>query len=404
MIIQVVTQYFHPEPMRINDIVKNLVSMGHTVNVLTGLPNYPEGFVLDDYKGKNYKKHSKENLFGANVVRSRLIGRGIGSFKLLLNYISFAILASIKARRIDKNADVVFIQQHSPITLCKPAYIYAKRAKCPVVLYCMDLWPESITSRIYINEKSIFYKMLKNYCRRIYNKATALCVTSSGFADYFADVLDMKRDVIHIPQYAEDIFKPTPMPKTKELNLVFAGNIGKSQSVDTIVRAAALLRDSTNIKWHIIGSGSALEACKNLALDLEINENIKFYGRLKLSEMPKYYKMADALLVTLSSEKLIQLTLPGKVQTYMAAGRPILACAGGETAKVIKKANCGMVCAAEDFISLAKLVDKMSKDKTILEKYAENSRKYYDENFCKDKFFNDILKVFKLSIEHSRDC
>lgn len=402
MNIQIVTQYFYPEPMRINDIVKVLVEKGHTVNVLTGLPNYPEGVIPDEYKGKGYKKHKNEKIFGANVVRSRLIGRGSGSIRLFLNYISFALLASIKVKKIDRGADVVFIQQHSPITLCRPAYVYAKKAKCPVVLYCMDLWPQSITSRMHIYESSIFYKILKRYCRKIYSKATALCVTSAGFADYFRDVLDMERDVIHIPQYAEDIFKKMPMPKTKGLNLVFAGNVGKAQSVDTIVRAAALLKDRMNIRWHIIGSGSALEDCKKLTTELGADKVVTFYGRKPLEDMPRYYEMADVLLVTLASESLIELTLPGKVQTYMAAGRPILAAAGGEIARVIEDANCGMACAAEDFINLAKMVDKLSTDKSRLKEYASNSRKYYDENYCQQKFFDDILRLLEVTIEHTK--
>jgi glycosyltransferase involved in cell wall biosynthesis len=401
MNIQIVTQYFYPEPMRINDIVKVLVEKGHNVSVLTGLPNYPEGVIPDEYKGKGYKKHKQEKIFGANVVRSRLIGRGSGSVRLFLNYISFALLASMKARKIDRDADVVFIQQHSPITLCRPAYVYAKRAKCPVILYCMDLWPQSITSRMHIYEDSFFYKILKRYCRNIYAKATALCVTSVGFADYFKDVLDLDREVIHIPQYAEDIFKPMSLPKTKGLNLVFAGNVGKAQSVDTIIRAAALLKDRLDIRWHIVGSGSALEECKQLTTELGADMVVTFYGRKPLEDMPKYYEMADAMLVTLASEKLIELTLPGKVQTYMAAGRPIIAAAGGETMRVVEDARCGVACEAENFIELAKIVDKLSCDKSKLTEYAKNSRKYYNENYCQEKFFDDILRLLEITIEHA---
>ncbi len=401
MNIQIVTQYFYPEPMRINDIVKVLVDKGHKVSVLTGLPNYPEGVVPDEYKGKNYKKHKKEVLFGADVVRSKLIGRGKGSIRLFLNYVSFALSAGFKARMIDNDADVVFIQQHSPITLCRPAYIYAKRAKCPTVLYCMDLWPESVTTRLRLSDKSLLHKILKRYSRKMYKKATALIVSSSGFAEYFNDVLNIERDVIHIPQYAEDIFSAMPMPKSKGLNLLFAGNVGKSQSVDTIIRAAALLKDRDEINWHIVGSGSALDECKCLAKELKVSHLITFHGRLPLEDMPKLYAQADALLVTLASNKLIELTLPGKVQTYMAAGRPILAAAGGETSKVIEYANCGLACQSEDFISLAKNVDKLSKDKNKLKEYAKNSRQYYDDNYCQSKFFDDILKVMELSIEHT---
>ncbi len=400
MKILIVTQYFYPEPMRVNDIARILVEKGHEVHVLTGVPNYPEGKVLADYRGKNYKKHETETLFGVKVVRSKILGRGNSSFSLLLNYISFAFFASVKAQRIEADADVVFIQQHSPITLCRPAYVYAKRTKCPVVLNCLDLWPESITSRMRLNENTFFYKRLRNYCRRIYNKATALLVTSSGFADYFKEVLGMDRDVIHVPQYAEDIFKPMPLPKTRGLSLLFAGNVGFSQSVDTIIRAASLLKDEDDIRWNIVGSGSALDECRDLATELGVSHLVTFHGRRPLEEMPKFYEAADALIVTLKASKLIELTLPGKVQTYMAAGRPILAAAGGETSKVIEEAECGLACGSEDFISLAKNVYALLKNKNKLEEYAKNARIYYDKNYCQEKFFDDILNVMDVCVKH----
>ena len=400
MKILIVSQYFYPEPMRINDIARILVEKGHEVSVLTGIPNYPEGKVLADYKGKNYKKHANETLFGAKVTRSKLIGRGNNSISLLLNYISFAVLGSFRARKLTPDADVVFIQQHSPITLCRPAYVYAKRAKCPVVLNCLDLWPESITSRMRLSEKTFFYKRIRNYCRRIYNKATALLVTSAGFAEYFEKVLDMQRDVIHVPQYAEDIFEATPLPPKKGMNLLFAGNVGITQSVDTVIRAASLLRDRKDVHWNIVGSGSALDECKELAKELNVEHLVTFHGRKPLEEMPKYYSEADALLVTLRSNKLIEYTLPGKVQTYMAAGRPILAAAGGETTRVVEEADCGLACASEDFISLAKNVDTLLKNKSVLKKYARNARDYYNKNYCQEKFFDDILNIMELCVEN----
>jgi glycosyltransferase involved in cell wall biosynthesis len=400
MKILIVSQYFHPEPMRIADITKTLVERGHDVRVLTGLPNYPEGIVPDEYKGKNYKKHEQEEIFGAKVYRAKLIGRGKSSLSLLLNYISFAVMGSVKARKIAPDADIVFIQQHSPITLCRPAYIYAKRAKCPVVLNCLDLWPESITSRMRLNPNGFFYKRLKNYCRKIYSKATALLVTSAGFADYFQEVLEMERDVIHIPQYAEDIFEASPLPKNKGLKLLFAGNVGKAQAVDTIIRAASLLRDRDEISWDIVGSGSALNECKDLANELSVSHLVNFHGRKPLKDMPKYYSEADSLIVTLKANKLIEYTLPGKVQTYMAAGRPILAAAGGETTRVIEDADCGLACASEDFISLAKNALNLLEDKSRLKGFAKNARDYYDKNYCAQKFFDDIENIMDICVKN----
>ena len=214
------------------------------------------------------------------------------------------------------------------MTLCRPAYVYARRAKCPTVLYCLDLWPESVTSRMRLGKDSFLYKRLKNMSRRLYNKATALVVSCAGFADYFRDVLEMDRDVLHVPQYAEDIFTPTPLPRGRGLNLLFAGNVGGAQAADTIVRAAALLKDRNDIHWNIVGGGSSLDECQALAEELGVTHLVTFHGRRPLEEMPGFYAAADALVVTLQSNKLIEYTLPGKVQTYMAARKTHTGCGG----------------------------------------------------------------------------
>jgi glycosyltransferase involved in cell wall biosynthesis len=189
------------------------------------------------------------------------------------------------------------------------------------------------------------------------------------------------------------------MPKGKGLNLLFAGNVGKAQAADTVVRAASLLCDR-DITWHIAGSGSALDECRALAAELNVGDKVVFHGRLPLEDMPKLYEKADALVVTLQANKLIEYTLPGKVQTYMAAGRPILAAAGGETTRVIEDAKCGLAAASEDFVTLAKNADYMLKHKDELAQYAKNSREYYDKNYCKQKFFDDILKVMDICVKN----
>jgi len=343
MKIQVVSQYFYPEDFRVNDIVRQLVADGHEVCVLTGLPNYPEGTVKPGYRGG---KNRKETLFGAQIRRAWLLGRGKSSVTLFLNYLSFAISSCWMARFMKADADIVLIMQYSPVTVAHAGYILARRAKAPSVLYCLDLWPDSICSRLDAPQDSKFFKLMVKYCRFLYNKCDALAGTSAGFADYFKNTLHVRRNMVHIPQFAEDLFEARPYLKKDGVDFVFAGNVGGMQSVETIIRAAALLSDRPGIRWHIVGAGSSLDECKKLCTELGADSVVTFHGRLPIDEMPKFYEMADAMLVTLKANEQISRTLPGKVQACMAAGRAILGAAGGETAKVIAEAECGLCAPA----------------------------------------------------------
>ncbi len=396
MKILVVSQYFDPEPFRITDMVRRFVAQGHEVRVLTGLPNYPEGRVLDDYrKGKR----RKEVIHGAEVIRCSLLGRGKGSVRLFLNYVSFAISSSFKAMRLEKDCDVVLIMQYSPITVAHAGYIYARRAKVKSMLYCLDLWPESISVRMHLHSQSLLYKVLVKYCRMIYNRCDILASTSQSFKSYYLDVLGMSRESVHIPQYAEDLFAPTPLQDKEGIDLVFAGNVGKLQSATTMIRAAALLKDRKDIRWHIVGGVSTLDECKTLSSELGANGVVTFYGRRPLEEMPRFYAMADALLITLIKGDEITRVLPGKVQSYMAAERAIIGAADGETMRVVHDAGCGEIASSEDFITLAKIADKLSKDKKALKDYGQMARRYYDNNFSEQIFYDRFNQQFDELLE-----
>ena len=216
--------------------------------------------------------------------------------------------------------------------------------------------------------------------------------------EYFVEQFNLSEDKItYLPQYAEQIFADGVYQKEPDgkIHLVFAGNIGKAQSVETIIRAAAEVKDLPQLYWHIVGDGSALEECKSLACELHV-ENVIFHGRKPLEKMPSYYQKADAMLVTLMKDGVLSLTLPGKIQTYMSAGKPILAAADGEIANTISSANCGFCASAEDFIGLADCARKfclLSEEKR--QEYGKNSKRFYEENFERTIFFERIDELFK---------
>lgn len=399
MKILVVCQYYYPEPFRISDICESLVKRGHDVTVLTGLPNYPEGIVLDDYR---HGKKRNETLNGVKVIRCFEIGRGKSKLKLFLNYFSYAVSATIKTLFMKEEFDVVLVNQLSPVMIGIPAMAYKKKHHKKILFYCLDLWPDSLAAGG-IKENSIIYKIFYKISKWIYKSADMILVTSSMFEDYFKNVLEINTvNIKHLPQYAEDLFaqkeeasatEVAASTENKTFNFVFAGNIGDMQSVETIIKAANELQDYTNITFHIVGDGSKLEECKKLTGELEL-KNIRFYGRRPVEDMPQFYGMADAMLITLKDNKALSYTLPGKVQSYMAAGKPIIGAINGETRRVISDAACGFSCEAEDYKGLADLVLKFcgSNEK---EKMATNAQKFYSDNYSKDKF----MSILELSLK-----
>lgn len=394
MKILVVCQYYYPEPFRITDICESLVKKGHDVTVLTGLPNYPEGRVADEYRKGNKKE---ETLNGVKVLRSFEIGRGNNSLKLFLNYLSYTLSGSLKALFMKDKFDIVLVNQLSPVVMAIPAIVYKKKHKKKVMLYCLDLWPASLTAGG-VSEGSFIYKLFMKLSKWIYNSVDSIAVTSIMFKEYFNGTLGIaEKDIIHLPQYAEDLFIETvEVLKNGKYNFVFAGNVGDMQSVETIVRAAYELRERTDMIFHIVGDGSKLEECKELSNQLKLR-NIIFYGRKPISEMPQFYGLADAMLLTLKNDKTISYTLPGKVQSYMAARKPIIAAINGEANRVIEEADCGLCCDAENYKELANLIVRFC-DVDNKEKMSKNSYDYYIKNYNKEKFMS-VLENTLINLE-----
>lgn len=386
--ILVVSQNFYPEQFRINDICKELAKKGFDVTVLTGLPNYPEGKIFAGYEDKKKRTEIYE---GVKIVRCYERERKSGgAINLFLNYYSFVISSKKMLKKLDKDFDLVLVNQLSPIMQAEVALQYKKKYNVPVLLYCLDLWPASLSAGGV--KKGLIYNYYKKLSKKIYSSCDRIMVSSNMFKDYFEKEFGFDKDnLVYLPQYSEDIFKPNDrVVNPEQYNFVFAGNIGKLQGVDNIVNCAKLLEDKP-IKFHMVGNGSEYEKCVELAKGLK---NISFYGQRPLEEMPKFYDMADAMLVTLKHDDLISKTLPGKVQTYMAAGKPIIAACENEMKYVIEQANCGFVAKPENVEDLKSCILKFIESKNK-DEMAKNSRKFYEENFSKEMFFKKLLKIIE---------
>lgn len=391
MKILVVCQHFYPENFRINDICFELVKRKNNVTVLTGLPNYPKGKVLKEYK---WFRNRNQIINGVKVKRCSLVGRGNSLLQMIINYMWFAIFGSIKAIFMKKDFDIVYVYQLSPITMTWPAIIVSKMKKIPLIIHVLDQWPISITTGG-ISKSSLPYKILTKWSKYAYNKANLITCSSKSFKNYFINELGISKEkkFLYLPSYAESDYENIEKEENDTFDLLFAGNIGPAQSVETIIEAANILKNEKKIKFHIVGDGLNREKCEELAKKYDL-DNVIFYGYHKVEDMPKYYKIADAFLITMVNNEVVNSTLPAKIQSYMVAKRPIIGAISGEVFNVIKEAKCGLCCESLDYKQLAKLILNASKSNKI-EKWSNNSYNYYKKHFEKEKCLDDLENTLK---------
>ena len=403
MKILFVCQHYKPEPFRLSDICEDLVQRGHEVAVLTGIPNYPEGEIYADYRKR---KKRRETINGVTIFRSYTIARRKNTLYRILNYFSFALSSTIGVifgRYKAKNGldfDCVFVNQLSPVMMAWAGIVYKNKYNKPMFLYCMDVWPDSLIVGG-VKENGLIYKIFEFISKKVYQASDYIFVTSLSFKDYFVKKFNIPlHKITYLPQYAEDLFVPSELKTNKNaINLTFAGNIGKSQNLETILKAASAIEQipdlAKRVHFHFVGDGTELLNMQKLACELEL-ENTSFYGRRPLEEMPDFYTKSDAMLVSLIGDSIISRTLPGKVQSYMAAGKPIIGAISGDTQRVVKEAKCGFISPEGDVDQLVKNIRKfclLSVEER--EKLGRQARCYYEEQFSKEWFMTYLENHLK---------
>ena len=386
--ILVVTQCFYPDIYAVNDIVEEMVKRGHKVTVLTGLPDYTTSKIPPACRhGKRRHEHYK----GADVYRVQTIARHHGPIWRSLNYLSFVVSGSFRAwtqdftktdvwgrkntekRDFEKDAasggdkgrqeetdagfDVIYVWEVSPVTMAVPAIRLAKRYRKPLFLYCMDIWPECVKA-MGINERNPAFPIIHAWSRLIYNACDHIAVSSKPFFAYLEQTNRVPPSrMSYLPQYADDTLLLSDFTKQPDghADFLFIGNIGKAQKLDCLVKAMSVFKkreeDSTvahKVTLHIVGGGSDEERIRGLAHRLGLTDRIRFYGPKPAAEAAQYYKKADVCVLTLDGSTQIGDTLPGKLQTYMAAGKPVIAAANGATKEIIEESHCGICTPAGD--------------------------------------------------------
>lgn len=394
MKILVVSQYYYPEQFRITDICEALVNEGNQVTVIAGIPNYPEGEVFKGYE-HSYKKVEIRN--GVEVIRCNNRPRYRGAKNLLLNYISFVLKANRMVNKLDKEYDVVYVYEISPITMAIPAIRYKKKKNIPLYIYCMDLWPECMRDMLkgkLISVKNPVYLFAKKMSSYIYRQADKIGVKYEGFIEYLVDTCGVKRDRIDVlHEHAEAIYlEVSERPiENKCYDFVFLGNIGVAQKCNHILKAIKKMGTKKAYKVHFVGEGSALSDLKKETKELGLEDKVVFHGRFPLSEIKPFYELADCCLVTLSDSSAVGMTPPGKIYGYMAAGKPIIAAAGGPTKEMIEHYDCGQCVGTDDIDGLARIMRNAIENPDEMIEKGRNGRKEFMENFTLQAHISGLL-------------
>jgi len=393
--ILIVSEYFYPEEFKINEVALEWMKRGYSVDVLTTVPTYPESKVYNGYENKFYQK---ETYRGINIYRVKAVTGYKTSFaKKLLKYFSFMFFATFVALKIAKRYNYIFGFDVGALTAMFPAILVKKLYKKRVVLWILDIWPDSVYAYGFKKTK-LLSSLLDGFVAFIYNNSSALAVSSQGFKKKIKPYLKEEKEILYAPNWADELdegYKPFSFSQDDKVHFTFAGNIGTVQNLDNVIKAFGKL-DATvcqKAQLNIIGDGSYLETLKQLVEQGRIS-NVVFWGRKPRKEIQKYFQASDFLIVSLIDKPIFSLTVPAKVQTYIAAKKPILAILEGDAAKIVEENQLGYCASPDNILEIKKIFEKAIKNSDSQKNEFVKNCKYLTETiFFKKNIINDLLKL-----------
>ncbi len=395
MRILIVTNHFLPESFRINDLAFGLRDRGHHITVLTGLPDYPGGKAFDGY---GVLRRRDEVVEGVRVVRFPRVPRGDGRpWRQVTNYVSGALGSSLVAPLLaGQRFDVIFVFETSPVTIGLPALLLRRLRGVPVIFWVLDLWPESLSATGAVRSERLL-RLARRAVRFIYRRCDHLLVSSRGFVQSIRQTGGYDGEITYFPNWVEPEYLDPPatdvaLPDLPEgFRILFAGNIGAAQDFDTLLDAAELLKDEAGIQWVILGDGRRAAWVREQVQARGLSHCFHLLGRFPADTMTAFFSRADAMLMSLRREPIFALTAPGKLQSYMASARPILACLDGEGADLINEAGCGLACPAGRSDLLAANIRALrAMDRSDRDAMGARGKAYCDAHFDRDKLFDRL--------------
>lgn len=398
MKILIVSQYFHPENFRINDLAVGMVERGHSVTVLTGIPNYPDGRY---FAGYGLFRNRREDYHGVEIIRAPLVSRGSArGFRLVVNYLSFALCACFTGLfRVRGRYDAIFVFEVSPITVGIPAIFMKWLKQAPILFWVLDLWPETLAAVGAVkSERGL--ALVGQLVRFIYRHCDRVLVQSCAFIPAVAKMGVPVENIDYFPSWGETLYQPMDKrqaeqglpPLPQGFRVLFAGNIGISQDFESVLAAAEKLAGKWgDIHWLVVGDGRQFSWLQEQIRVRGLEQHVHLLGRYPLEKMPAFLAAADALLVSLKRDPIFALTIPAKIQSYLACAKPVLAMLDGEGARIVQESGAGLVCPAENADALADIVEKMYRqsegERTCM---GQAGRRYYEMHFDRATLFSRL--------------
>lgn len=385
--VLIVAQNFYPEFFKSNDIASGLIGRGYDVDVLTGIPNYPEGVFP---KGYGIFKKRVDSYKGANVYRAFQIPRGrkATGVRLAINYLSFAFCSTFWILfffLFKKRYDAIIIHQTSPVTQAWAGILLGKIRRTPIYTWVLDIWPDSVLATIH-SDNALIKKPLSWFTDFMYRNSAKILISSPGFKDLVNRNAEYSDKIIYFPNWSEDIAS-MPM-KDIPLNLngfviMMAGNIAHAQGISDVVKAIEELKSYKDIYWVFVGGGAEQQWLKDYVNDNSLQNNVFVVGRYPFEYMSAFYAQANAMLLTLTHTTYPHLsaTIPARVQSYMSAGKAIVGMAGEGVKALINNNHCGLIADAGDYCSLASNILHLYNNPTELDEMGKNARTLYEEQF-----------------------
>lgn len=375
-----------------------LKEKGHEVSVLTSIPNYPEGTFFSGYSFLNNKN---EIWNGIHIYRCKQVARGQNSSKLLsLNYISFVLFACWKVLWLPKKFDKILVYQVSPVFQIIPALLASWISSKPLFVNVQDLWPETFASTRQ-GKKSLFLKWVSTLSTYLYRKSDYLLLPFTS-----SQPLLEKRGIpadrmSYLPNSVDTFYSPVSPDSqfehlfTGETHLLLTGNLGEAQGIELIIEAASELKEQyPGLRWLLVGGGRNLSELDQLVKTKGLEQIVLFPGRFPATDMPSLIARADATLLTLKDEPIFAITVPNRLQSYMACGKPILASINGEAAEIISDSKSGMVAPAGDVSGFIQLVNTFMDSSTEQRKqWGSNARSYFLTHFERNQVLDQLNEL-----------
>lgn len=391
--VLIITERFHPEDFGMNDLAQAWQAKGYEVAVLTQLPSYPFDKVYEGYKNKLFQI---EKWKGIKIYRVfSLMGYKKGVGLKILNYLCFAFFASLVSLFIGRKYNNVFVYHVGPLTQAIPAVLIKKIFGSKFYIWTLDIWPDSVYAYGF-KKKALSKNLLESFVKIIYKHCETVFVSCKGFKQKIQKYVPDAR-IVFSPQWAPDDLNfenVIPHESLKQgFNFTFAGNIGKVQNLENVIRGFALLPKSNDrVSLNVIGDGSNLEVLKNIAKQENV-ANVHFWGRRPLKEMPRWFEGSDVLIISLIDEPIFSLTIPAKFQAYLASGKPIYCVMKGEVADLVINNEIGFVAQPDDINDIMSGFEKfLGTSKHEAQAFGRNMKTLLNNEYDRNKIIGQMTE------------